>query len=421
MKLLPIKGAIYFLLLISLFSSSAQILAQSHSLRVPRRGSLPIYKNEAPCIVSVARSDIKVRGSVQYSREGAIDIWSSFYVYAETPTYYYIGYPDFDSNDLKLARPIGWVDKEYLLDETEALRTPNKIYRRIIVFDNKHENRIPIFSAPQHTAEELYKTPLFSFFYVYKETEDYYLIGVAAKIDLEDSGQDVLGWIHKQSSREWNTRLAVHYKEETQEQRIQQEKISQDGLVAIYETLNDAVQENTEKIISKETPRVKWEYNMIRYPLLQNTTEKQKRLFQIAFLSGGNGEIAQKHIAKIKEQKEQVKKLDLMFLLDTSLSPAARLRLQEALQKTKIWLSGLSYTHQSFELDINWGLSFFHTFEKDKKYPYRRGRLIEPRAVRLNDFTTNIDKLLRDLDNEPYQGYRHEPKSLYYALDMMTH
>ena len=429
MKYFLNNGIMPILLLFVMLFSNTELSAQRYSqqasmMKTPPRGSRPIYKDGAPCIVSIIRSDIKVRGSVQYNREGALELWSSFYVYGETQDYYYIGYADLDSVQMKLYQPVGWVEKQYLLDNAEALRTQNKIYRRVIVFDNKQESRIPIFSAPSHDSYPLYKTPLFSFFYVYKETEDYYLIGVSAKVNLEDIGQDILGWIHKKSSREWNTRLAVHYKEETQAERIRQENETGNGLVKIYDTLEDAIQQNNDKVISKETPRISWEYNMVRYPLLENTTEKQKRLFQIAFLSGKNGEVAQQNIARIKEQKERIKKLDIMFLMDSSLSPDARIKVQEALQKTKTWLSGLSYTRESFDMDVTWGLSFFHSFDSiksTKKIPYKRGRLIEPNVIHINDFTTNIEQLIRILDNEPFQGYRYEPKSLYYALDMMGH
>ena len=95
MKYFSINGIMPILLLFVMLFTNTELSAQRYSqqssmMKTPPRGSRPIYKDGAPCIVSIIRSDIKVRGSVQYNREGALELWSSFYVYAENQDYYYI-------------------------------------------------------------------------------------------------------------------------------------------------------------------------------------------------------------------------------------------------------------------------------------------------------------------------------------------
>lgn len=411
-----IKNKIVYLLFVFLFSSF--VLCQTRvRFTIPPRGTLPIEKNGSPLIVSTVRSDIQVIGSVRFRAEG-MELWSPYYVYQEMPDHYYLGLPSRNANDLGLAEHIGWVEKQYLLDASEALRTPNKIYRRIIVFDNRYQNRVNIYSAPLHKAEEVSKTPLFSFFYIYKETQDYYLIGVSPRIEIEDSGLDLLGWIHKKNCREWNTRLAINYKMENQAFRLNQEKENKEGLVRIYKTLEDAIKQNKESVIASETENSQWRYNMLRYPLLESESHQQNRLFQIAFLSGDKSDSTQKMISKIKEEKEKLNKLDIMFLIDSSLGSPTRQKIIEAIEKSR---DTLFESKKKAQMDVAWGLSFFYDFEKDKKYPYRRGRLFEPSVVNIYDFTSNMERISRNITNQPYHGNRYEPKSLYYGLDMALH
>ncbi|NUM37187.1 MAG: hypothetical protein HUU50_21800 [Candidatus Brocadiae bacterium] len=414
-----LKYKLLYLLMFFLLFSSVGFSQSKGRFTVPNRGILPIQKNGSPLIVSVIRTDIQIIGSVRFRAEG-MELWSAYYVYQEMPEHYYLGLPSRGANDLGLADHIGWVEKQYVLDSSEALRTPNKIYRRIIVFDNRYQNRVNIYSAPLHKAEEISKTPLFSFFYIYKETQDYYLIGVAPRIEIEDTALDLLGWIHKKNCREWNTRLAISYKKDNQPFRLSQENSNKEGLVRIYKTLDDAIQKNSTSIIAKETEASEWRYNMLRYPLLESESNQQKRLFQIAFLSGDKSDDTQKMISKIKEEKEKLNKLDIMFLIDSSLGSPTRQKIVEAIEKSQESLKPDS-RKKSEALDVAWGLTFFHDFEKEKKYPYRRGRLFEPSVVNIYDFTSNIEKLVRNINNQPYHGYRYEAKSLYYGLDMALH
>jgi hypothetical protein len=395
-----------------------EIAAQTSSqMTPPRVGAPPLQKDGTVMQVIVCRSDAEVMVTKSYRQKGTLPIWTNYLVYKEIPDHYYVGQPAPDDRDLKLETRIGWVQKEHLLDQLESLRTVNKIYRRIIVFNNRQENRVPVYAAPVHDAGELHKTPLFSFFYIYKETEDYHLIGTSPSITLEDPGRDVLGWIHKKNCHEWNTRLAVNYQTTTKKLRLAKEQEQKQGLVRIYQTSDAAVQASSNGAISQETSDASWQYNMLCYPLLQSKTVDQKRLFEIAFLSGEKSDDTQETIARIKEEKVKLYRLDMLLLIDGSASPAMRDKITIALQKM---VKKIETEKTKIKLDIAWGMAFYHDFEKNRQYPYRRGRLFQPKVIHIYDFFPDLHTMLRELYNEFYRGGRYETKSLYYGLDMVA-
>ncbi len=378
--------------------------------------------SKVPFQVAVIRNDVQVYGSPMYQNKGALELWSSYYVYKyyktkdeEPKEYYYLGIPD---SDLKMDTRIGWVDKKYLVDCAEALRTPNKIYRRVIVFDNHKESRVPVYGAPVNGVEEMYKTPYFSFFYIYKETEDYYLIGVTPNIMIEDVSHDVLGWIHKKSCREWNTRLAVYYRPETRKQRQKTEEESQQGLVRVYDSIENALEMKQEKVLSQESSDSTWRYNMLPYPLLDSKNIEQKRMFQIAFLSGSNSDEAQMLLSKIKEEKDKLRQLDILLLVDASLPSSARAKITSGINHTIRRLTSISRERNIQNIDISWGISFYHDFLKNTNYPYTRGMLFQPYAVNLSNFNKDLSRLVRQISGSPYRGDQYAAKSLYYAIDM---
>lgn len=411
------KLAIGICLILACGGILPRLLAQmtSSQMTPPRVGEAPLQKDGVTIQVVSCRTDVEVVVTKSFRQKGKLPLWSNYLVYKDVADHYYLGQAAADDGDQKLETRIGWVHKQYLLDQQESLRTVNKIYRRIIVFNNRQENRVPVYSAPTHDAKEQHKTPLFSFFYIYKETDDYYLIGTSPAFSLDDPGRDILGWIHKKNCHEWNTRLAVNYHTTSKKTRLDKEQQQKSGLVRIYQTDSDALQQRGEGVISQESLDSAWQYNMLCYPLLQSKTADQKRLFEIAFLSGEKSETTQETIAKIKEEKSKLYRLDILLLIDGSASPAMRERITTALQKTA---KKLLAEKNKGKLDIAWGLAFYHDFEKDRKYPYRRGRLFQPKVIHIHDFFTDMDTMLRELYNEFYRGNRYDTKSLYYGLDM---
>lgn len=394
------------------------------------KGSAQNQREEVPLQAVIARSDVEVRGG--YTRQDEqLALWNIYYVYKYAKNaqgeYYYLGLPSPDSTDLKLdaAYKIGWIDRKYLIDTPNAMRTEKKIYRRVIVFENRQENRVPIYSAPSNTSEELYKTPYFSFFYLYKESETHFLIGITPSIMMEDAGHDILGWIDKQSCREWNTRLAANYYTDTREQREKEEQaasannmLNKQGFVRIYRTIEDAQQLNTTGIVSQETNETRWDYNMLRFPLLEDKKIDQKRLFQVAFLSGGNSDEAQKVLSTIREQKENLKQLDIVLLLDASMSKEAREKIIFGLNRTSQRLKSSMYKADT-KLDIAWCVGFYHDFAPGRKYPYKRGQLFRPQVVDLQDFQKDMNRVAQQIYNQPYRtSGRYDTKALYYGIDM---
>lgn len=386
-------------------------------------------REEIPLQAVIVRSDVEIKGG--YRAKEALPLWSVYYVYKYAKTnqgeFYYLGFPSEEHGDLQLdpQNKIGWIDRKYLIDYTDALRTDKKIYRRVIVFENRQDNRVSLRSAPSATAEELYKTPYFSFFYLYKESDTHFLIGITPTIILEDAGHDILGWIDKQSCREWNTRLAANYFTATREQRekeefeaVEKNSKGQAGFVRIYRTIEDAQQLNINGIVSQETEETRWDYNMLRFPLLTDKKINQSRLFQIAFLSGGNSDEAQQILSIIREQKENIKQLDIVLLLDASLTKEARDKIIFALNRMSQRIKATS-DHQPIKLDIAWCVAFYHDFSAGRKYPYKRGQLFRPQVIDIHDFNKDLNRVAQKIYNQPYRMTgRYDPKALYYGIDM---
>lgn len=377
--------------------------------RAPRWGSEPIINEYGdPMVAAVIQGDVKVGRDRLY-------MFSAYYVYEETATECYLGVPEV--GDLPLAKRIGWVKKEFLLLNPEALRTRFKIFRKAIVFDNKHENRIPVFNAPHNDAEEMGKTPMFTFFYIYKVVGDYYLIGLSPNVDLEYCNDEILGWIHKKTCREWNTRQAVGHERTSRWQRIQQEKVDKNGLVKIFVNEEAAKNYELDGVVNEELETTVWRYNMPRYPLLESKSVKNKRLFQVAFLGGDKGSELQEVISRLKEKREMLSKVDIVFLVDASSRQNSRRQIQRAISKAIATMKKQQGPRDKV-VDVNVGLIYYSDFSDLQTYRYQRGKIFQPQVVRLHSLTDNIKRFERHFKTPHFYGQKEERKSLFYAIDV---
>lgn len=392
-----------------LFCTSVMVFAESNRRRTPRWGSEPIINEYGDPMVAAI-----IQGNVKAGRE-QLYMFSAFYVYEETAKECYLGIPE--EGDLPLAKRIGWVKKEYLLLNPEALRTRFKIYRKAVVFDNKYENRIPLFDAPRNDADEMGKTPMFTFFYIYKVKGDYYLIGLSPNVDLEYCNDEVLGWIHKKTCREWNTRQAVGHERKARWQRIEQEERSQNGLVRIYSAMDAAVDSEKGAIVNEESDKTVWRYNMPRYPLLESKTVKDKRLFQVAFLGGDKSSSLQEVISRIKEKRQKLSKVDVMFLIDASSNRNTRKQIKNAIVKAVANMKKL-VNQKDKVVDLKIGLTYYSDFSEWRRYRYKRGKIIQPQAVRLHKLTDNLRRIERYLNAPHFYGSKEDVKSLFYGIDV---
>ncbi|WP_372365781.1 hypothetical protein [Candidatus Uabimicrobium sp. HlEnr_7] len=377
--------------------------------RTPRWGSEPIINEYGDPMVATI-----IQGNVKSGRD-QLFMFSAYYVYGETATECYLGIPQ--EGDLPLEKRIGWVKKEYLLLNPEALRTHFKIFRKAIVFDNKHENRIPIFDSPHNDAEEMGKTPMFTFFYIYKVIGDYYLIGLSPSVDLEYCNDEILGWIHKKTCREWNTRQAVGHERTNRWRRLQQEEKDKNGLVKVFADEIAAKNYELDAVVNEELETTVWRYNMPRYPLLESKSVKSKRLFQVAFLGGDKGSALQEVISRIKEKREQLSKVDIVFLVDASSRQNTRRQIQRAISKAIAKMKQLENPRDKV-VDLQVGLIYYSDFSELQTYRYKRGKIFQPQVVRLHSLTDNIKRFERHFKRPHFYGQKEKRKSLYYAVDV---
>lgn len=433
----------YFLLFCFIFYINLIILsAQPVSWTIPAVGTLPLQTEQidydenyqrqvlqVPLQVVVIRSDIEFRDGKK-DINNQLSLWVSAYVYKINKTnsgdFFYLGNPDPDSIEKKFKSGIGWVEKKYILDSPEALRTKDKIYRRLIVIDNRQDSRVPIYQAPDETSEKVSDTPRFSFFYIYKEDPEpdpqtkieYFLIGAAPKVDIENAGRDILGWVSQKNCKEWNTRLAADYLEKTKEQRQQEEEQGQSGLIRVYDSIENAVVRPITSVISQENPKVLRSHDTPRDPLLIAESKEGKRLFQIASLNGENSSQAQIILNKIHTEKSKLRLLDILILVDASLPREARMKITNTLPQVAKKIMNVPKNNKTFTLDVAWSGGFFYDFRPGIKYTYHRGEVFKPIVIDLQQqFQINTTSVVNYLYNFNYRPSNYEPRALYYAID----
>lgn len=113
--------------------------------------------------------------------------------------------------------------------------------------------------------------------------------------------------------------------------------------------------------------------------------------------------------------------LDVMFVIDASGGAKMRERIIKAMQSIKRALAKPVKNTRVTPLNIVWGLTYYDDFKAGKKYPYRRGKLFEPRVVRIKRFTKNINKFIYNIREEHFRGGRGNKKAVFYGIDAALH
>ncbi len=256
-----------------------------------------------------------------------------------------------DEND----KSIGWVDKNAVLENLDALQTPEGIHKKALVVrqikpgKNNEVKEVYTLRGPGSRYNKHLTVPFFQFFYVFKtqqnEGKKYYLLGLENKIRIEGKAKDTLiGWLSQEDLQEWNTALAVEvYKEQWAARMEGAVPGMLNRKTLFFENKEQALGLPTNSYTAREgESREPWKKERLRLPLLSATSPsgenvekrvrihpnkkcalvgervslEEQRVFQVGVL-GGIGQISLDENRPI-EKLTSLENLDVLFLVDAT-------------------------------------------------------------------------------------------------------
>lgn len=150
----------------------------------------------------------------------------------------------------------------------------------------------------------------------------------------------------------------------------------------------------------------------MRYPLLESRSLEGKRIFRVAFLGGAGSGKTQRMISKMKEKKDQLNKIDLMLVMDRSCGEQVR---EEVLNALRQEVDRFRTSRETF--DIQFAVTFYDDFKVGKKYRFRRGKLFQPKVVKITSFSDDLNDLERSFRKTEVADFENDGQALYYGID----
>jgi len=252
----------------------------------------------------------------------------------------------------------GWVQLDKLLLWKRCMVTPNKISRKAMILntvsaietaEDIEATILKFESGPDglgdYTGDE---TLLFQFFYVYKTTEEWILLGENPDLRVEEkeAKQDIAGWAPKNRVTPWNHRVAV---EPNWEPTAKRERCR--GTRAIFVTdesqalrfrNNISVRPSTivwkqDKCNDPNRPPADWR----RFPILSfSSIEGDENIFKAGVIgqvitvdrrgqivdSTGSYQIAEEFLQVMSRQLQKRSNINVVFVVDGTLSMSPYLK-----------------------------------------------------------------------------------------------
>ena len=146
-----------------------------------------------------------------------VDETDDFVLLAEYDKFGYANNTKAIIKDLKL---FGWVPKENVLLWSKAVIHPEtKFIRKVIavntiptlndVLKYSEDEKLKLFTAPQGSERSDLKINLYTFAFIMKEQDGYFLIAKSTYTTTVSAQNDILGWVSKDIIQEWGQRMAM--------------------------------------------------------------------------------------------------------------------------------------------------------------------------------------------------------------------
>ena len=339
--------------LFSTLSTFAQVAGQKYqSLPAkylkpskPLRNISDVVQNK-PWIVYSDRANNESYNSAESTstKHKNIGFLEEFYVMEETPTRVRVvkdNNPKISENQFSnQAIDFGWIPKDHLLLSQHCLVTyEGQVDKKIMLLNTvesvkegkkeKHDY-VPFYLDPKLKSETKENSTIFEVFFVYKQTEDAYLIGRRNRIDAKKKSIEVIqGWVPKNRAVVWNHRIAV---EPNWDQTAVQERIGKNLHPSVFNDKqaaqnyvntgdvkkNDIFWANDDKSMLKEG-RLLGEWR--RFPLFNKRSSNQ--IFNVGYM--GNiitdnttlNQVTKAEIdKKISLSRDAKRNINIIFVID---------------------------------------------------------------------------------------------------------
>jgi hypothetical protein len=320
-----------FTLLVLFLICSYSILETEISFAGHNKTAVPILKEGEPIDVTCINDGAKLRAKPnKYAEVISTVKWMSHFVVIDKKTdtgnreWIKVGNPI----SLYEAEPIGWILKDNLLMQQQALKK-DEIYKKAIavVYYDKSRNLRDIRrrKAPVHSMVPFgEKLTLFNIYNIYAQQTDrqsnqtFLLLGDKSYImDPLKPENTIIGWINKEKLFEWNTRQAAEYDKSTLNRRDK---------VKIYETQEDLVKsiegdKSVQHLATESMNKTSMLPSDPRFPIREEKSINGIKMWRIGFIGD---EIIEGEIKVDRyEKREAVARLtrlpnavDIFFVFD---------------------------------------------------------------------------------------------------------
>jgi len=229
-------------------------------------------------------------------------------------------------NISKSAKSLGWIDIDNLLLWNSCPVDEHRIYDKGLVVNNLDEVRAnddvdlsPNFkSSPMLNKNTLNEARSLEFYFIYKETDNAYLVGKQNIINgsLSEEGA-ILGWISKSKLTRWNKRVCL-------EPVYGENNVSKmkDGISpAIFLEKSDAIafQKNgkMENVLAKPAvTKDRMSPYLFRYPILSTQNKGIHNVITVGNMESRSGGDLSEARRKLEELKKKQSKINVVFVVD---------------------------------------------------------------------------------------------------------
>jgi len=308
-------------------------------------------------------------------------------------------------DNFTITRFHGWAHKDSLLTTNCAKRYPNRVFRKVFAVKNwrrlEQGQEQPLEKAKAwnglHAGRDIAQNlSFFEIYFVFLEQKDregktHYLIGYDPCIcDFGAGDQCIVGWLPEDRALIWDTRQALYFNKSNFANRLADDNLglifgSPEDVRAWYlegkrpgETEGGAPLMRESREVMSELP-----FDWPRFPILDEPTllspDLDTWVFKIAFIGDtitSTGQLASRESieegrSRLRRLQEEVKNIDLHFVLDTTISMGPEfIQVKKAIEEAVRILEA-----QYHELKVRFGLLMFKDYEDREKpgsYLFRR-------------------------------------------------
>ena len=353
-----------------------------------------------------------------------------------------------DATGQAVGEPIGWVNKDMVVLQQDALKDEVTTILRKAMIVNKPETlgkatadfspeKAGVLSAPDDSASVRRTFQLYNVFFVYAETDTHLLVGSGPQFSADEdvpgaADKVVQGWLPKDRAIQWNTREAFEWDRPSTLLEARPRR-SFRGLIWENDTAANSWLQGAEGQGSEPTSELAQQVLFrealgpnavskllspkdVRFPILGKPTRDpatDNKLYKVAWVDSSVG---REIYAKMDEAQEAVRNLDVLVVIDDTDTmdpyfPAAAKAIEGI-------LNGVHTAHgQGPESHLRVAVAYYaddgidpQTNRPNSLVPFKPMRLVS--IIHQNE----INKLIEEVKGHHSQGGGDAPESVFHGI-----